>query len=266
MKRFAILYDFDYTLSKGFMHEYGLMQFFGHDNIYNFYDEINNCPNSEDMDQCLSLLYGILRKAKEKKLPVTKEFLMEFGKDIKFYPGVKDYFKKINKVGKDNGFEVEHFIISSGSKEIVEGSPIAKNFKRIYASNYCYDKKGIAYWPCQIVNYSTKIQFVYRVRKNVLDNLSSYDEVNQKKSKEEVLPFDHIIYIGDSQTDIPSFTVVKKYGGLSICVYDNDHRGSINVAKECYEQGRVNAYALADYREGGELFNLIKNYIESKSN
>jgi predicted HAD superfamily phosphohydrolase len=147
-------------------------------------------------------------------------------------------------------------------KEIIEGTSIAKNFKRIYSNFYAY-KDGEAFWPSQVVNYSSKIQFIYRVRKNILDNLSCLKEINEKMPKDKQLPFEQIIYLGDSQTDIPSFKVVKNSGGMSICIYSPNEPSSKEVAKKCYDEGRVNIYLEADYREGSELFTLIKNYIEN---
>ena len=266
MKRFAILYDFDYTLSDGFMQQFGLMQEFGYTNIYDFYDDVASYYGAEDMDNCLSLLFGVIDKAKKTGKKVTYDYMKSFGKNVKFFPGVKEWFKKINKIGKDYGFEIEHYVISSGNKEIIEGTPIAKYLKRVYATFFAYNKKGEAYWPCQIVNYSTKLQYVYRIRKNVLDDLASTEEVNRKRSVDEVLPFDHMVYLGDSQTDIPSFTVIKRNGGQSICVYKEGSEKSKMIARQCFDEGRVNHYTMADYREGSELFEIISKMIKEKSN
>ena len=111
---------------------------------------------------------------------VTKDYLRSFGRDIRYFAGVEEWFDKINKIGADLGYEIEHYIISSGVKEIVEGSSIAKYFKRIYANFYAYNMNGEAYWPAQVVNYTSKTQYIYRVRKNVLDDLSSLDKINEK--------------------------------------------------------------------------------------
>jgi len=259
-KKIAILYDFDYTLSKGYMQQFGLMQELGFDDIYKFFRHCEDVLNDRDMDLCLSMMAGILFSAKEKGRVVTREYLQSFGKDIEYFPGVEEWFEKINKVGADLGYEVEHYVISSGLKEIVEGSSISKHLKRIYSNFFAY-KNGEAVWPSQVVNYSSKIQYIYRVRKNVLDNLSCLKEVNEKMPEEAVLPFENIIYLGDSETDIPSFKVVKNSGGLSICVYNGEDNNSKKVAQKCFIEGRVNAYECADYTENSSLYNLIKEYI-----
>lgn len=259
-KKIAIFYDFDYTLSKGYMQQFGLMQELGFNDIYKFFKHCEDMLDDKDMDLCLSMMAGILFSAKAQGRHVTREYFQSFGKNIEYFPGVEEWFDKINKVGADLGYEVEHYVISSGLKEIVEGSTIAKHLKRIYSNFFTY-RNGEAVWPSQVVNYSSKIQYIYRVRKNVLDNLSCLKEVNEKMPEDAVLPFENIIYLGDSETDIPSFKVVKNSGGLSICVYNGDDENSKKTAEKCFNEGRVNAFECADYTENSNLYNLIKEYI-----
>lgn len=256
-KRIALLYDFDYTLADGFMQQFGLMQDAGFDDVYQYFKACEEVCLDKDMDMCLSCMAGIVQMAKS---DVTKEYLRNFGKDIKYFPGVDTWFDNINAIGKEYGYEIEHYIISSGIKEIIEGSSIAKYFKRIYANFFAY-KNGVAYWPAQVVNYTSKTQYIYRVRKNVLDDLASLDKINEKMSAEDVLPFENIIYLGDSQTDIPSFKVVKNSGGMSICVYDEKNDKAKKTAQKCFIEGRVNYFTPANYTVDSDLYSLIKNYI-----
>ena len=262
-KRIALLYDFDYTLTNGFMQGFGLMQDLGYDDIGKFFDYNNKIVGGEEMDMCLSMMAGIFCLAREKGRKLTRDYLKNFGKNIVYYPGVEEWFDKINSIGQKYGYEIEHYVISSGLKEIIEGCSIAGKLKRIYANFFAYDSQGYAYWPSQVVNYSSKVQYVFRVRKNILDDLGNVDKVNEKMEDSEVLPFKNIIYLGDSQTDIPSFKVVKNSGGMSICVYNDDDRKSKSVAQKCFIEGRVNYFIPADYREGSDLFELVKNYIET---
>jgi hypothetical protein len=263
-KRIAMLYDFDYTLANGFMQQFGLMQEFGYDNVIKYFQANDDVFDNRDIDMCLAMMGGVLACAKNSGIPVTKEFLRKHGQNVVYYPGVVDeWFEKINALGAKYGFEIEHYIISSGLKEIVEGSVIHKYLKRVYANSFCYNEKGEAFWPCQVVNYTSKTQYIYRVRKNALDDLRSLSQVNAKLKDEEQLSFKKILYFGDSQTDIPSFKVVKNNGGMSICVFDESNPESRQVALKCYEEGRVNFFVPADYREGSELYNLVSSYIEN---
>ena len=259
-KRIALLYDFDYTLAKGYMQQYGIMQDMGYDDVYKFFDANEKLAGDPEMDMCLSLMCGIIEHAKLQNKNVTKEYLQSFGRDVVYYDGVKEWFDKINAVGKELGYEIEHYVISSGLKEVIEGSSISKHLKRIYSNFFAYSD-GVAVWPSQVVNYSSKIQYIYRVRKNVLDNLSCLKEINEKMPEESVLPFENIIYLGDSETDIPSFKVVKNSGGLSVCVYTRFNENSKKIAQKCFAEGRVNVYEEADYREDSNLYNLIKDHI-----
>ena len=259
-KRIALLYDFDYTLAKGFMQEFGLMQEFGFHDVMKYFKECEKVSLDEDMDMCLSSMCGILELAKQNNKKVTKEYLRQFGKNIKYFAGVDEWFERINQIGREYGYEIEHYIISSGQREIIEGSVFAKYFKRIYANFFAY-KDGEAFWPSQVVNYTSKTQYIYRVRKNVLDDLSKLDKINEKMADSDVLPFKNIIYFGDSQTDIPSFKVVKNSGGLSICVYDESSDLAKKTAQKCFIEGRVNYFAPADYRVDSDLYSLVKNYI-----
>ena len=261
-KRIALLYDFDYTLAHGFMQQFGLMQDLGFDDINAYFKECERVSLDSEMDMCLSMMCGILELAKRKGKVVTKEYLRSFGKDIEYYDGVTEWFDKINSIGASFGYEIEHYIISSGVKEIVEGSSIAKYFKRVYANFFAY-KDGVAFWPSQVVNYTSKTQYIFRVRKNVLDDLSSLDKINAKMRDDEVLPFKNIIYFGDSQTDIPSFKVVKNSGGMSICVYEGHNEEARKVAQKCFVEGRCNYFSEADFKEGSDLFSVISDYIKT---
>ena len=259
-KRIALLYDFDYTLAYGFMQEFGLMQEFGINDIGVFFRKCEEVSLDSEMDMCLSSMCGILELAKMHNKVVTKDYLRQFGRDIKYFDGVIEWFEKINSIGREYGYEIEHYVISSGIKEIIEGSVLAPYFKRIYANFFAY-KNGEAFWPAQVVNYTSKTQYIYRVRKNALDDLASLDKINAKMADEDVLPFKNIIYIGDSQTDIPSFKVIKNSGGMSICVYDKVNNKAKKTAQKCFIEGRVNYFTPADYTEGSDLYCLIKDYI-----
>ena len=261
-KRIALLYDFDYTLADGFMQQFGLMQELGFNDVGKYFRACEDVSLDRDMDMCLSSMCGIIELAKMKGKEVTRDYLRQFGADIKYFAGVEEWFEKINAIGNEYGYEIEHYIVSSGVREIIEGTKIAPYFKRIYANFFAY-KDGRAFWPAQVVNYTSKTQYIYRVRKNALDDLASLDKINEKMADDEVLPFKNIIYIGDSQTDIPSFKVVKNSGGMSICVYHPDNDNSKKTAQKCFIEGRVNYFTPADYREGSDLYSLIKNYILS---
>ncbi len=256
------MYDFDCTLARGYMQDYGLAKDLGFESGIDFFKACDKEFNNEDLDICLGHMLGTIVFAKKHGLKITEEYLNSCGKGIQFYDGVLEWFDKVNDIGKKLGLTIEHYIVSSGIKEIIDGSLIADKCKRVFGCSFVY-KDGEAIWPCQIANYTVKTQFIHRVRKGAINKLSSLIEINKKMSEDEMLSFKNMIYLGDSQTDIPSFKTVKEGGGLSICVYDEASASAREVAQECFIEGRVNYFAPANYTENREVYQLIKNYLES---
>lgn len=176
------------------------------------------------------------------------------------FKGVEGWFDRVNKYAMQKDIEVEHYIISSGLKEIIEGSIIADKVKRIYASSYLYSTDGIAEWPAQAVNYTNKTQYIFRIAKGIFEE---YDErVNDSMSDEKLyIPYENIVYIGDSATDIPCMRLVKSKGGYSIGVYDPEKNVKDKVYK-LFADGRLSYYAPADYSSRSKLMSYIKMIID----
>lgn len=254
----AICYDFDKTLSPEDMQAQGYIQSLNED-VSNFWKESNKLASDNDMDQNLAYMYMMSKKSRG-KFVFTKEKLKEYGSNVKLFPGVETWFDRINSYGEEKGVEVQHYIISSGLKEMIEGTSIAEKFKKIYASSFYYDQDGVAVWPAQAINFTNKTQFLFRIKKGVLDindqNVNSYFEPDEYK-----VPFRNMVYIGDSDTDIPCMKLVNINGGHSIGVYDSVTKDKNKVQKMILEN-RIKYYAEADYRENSELEILVKNIID----
>lgn len=252
----AICYDFDKTLSPDDMQAQGYIQSVGYD-VADFWIESNGLAQDNDMDQNLAYMYKMIEKARGRVL-FTQKNLRDYGSKVSLFPGVEDWFQRIRAYGAGHGVIVEHYIISSGLREMIEGTSVARSgaFKRIYASSFYYDQDGVACWPAQVVNYTNKTQFLFRIEKGVLDINDPC--VNDSFSPEEMrVPFRNMIYIGDSDTDIPCMKLVTAYGGHSIGVYNADTGDKAKVYK-MMRDGRVRYYAPADYSEGTELDTLVK--------
>ncbi len=256
----AICYDFDKTLTPDDMQAQGYIQSVGYD-VADFWQKSNGIAEENDMDQNLAYMYT-MREESEGKVLFTKEKLAEYGSKVQLFPGVEQWFERIREYGKEKKVIVEHYIISSGLKEIIEGTSVAKNgaFEKIYASSFYYNKKGVAVWPAQVVNYTNKTQFLFRIEKGVLD--INDPGVNESFSPEEMrVPFRNMIYIGDSDTDIPCMKLVNSYGGHSIGVYNAESKDKTKVYK-MMRDGRIKYFVPADYTENSELDILIKNIID----
>ena len=254
----AICYDFDKTLSPDDMQAQGFIQSVGYD-VGEFWKQSNGLASGNDMDQNLAYMLMMQQAAKGKKL-FTRGELMKCGKEVALFPGVKDWFKRICTYGEEHGVLVEHYIISSGLKEMIEGTDVAGEFKKIYASSFFYNEKGVAIWPAQVVNYTNKTQFLFRIEKGVLD--INDPGVNDSFAPDEMrVPFRNMVYIGDSDTDVPCMKLVNVNGGYSIGVYNADTKDKTKVYKMMREN-RIKYYAPADYSEGKELDILLKAIID----
>lgn len=256
----AICYDFDKTLSPDDMQAQGYIQSVGCD-VKAFWNESNDLAKNHGMDQNLAYMLKMMQKARG-KLVFTRETLEEYGAGVELFPGVEDWFERIRAYGEEKGVIVEHYIISSGLKEMIEGTSVAKAgaFEQIYASSFYYDADGVALWPAQVVNYTNKTQFLFRIEKGVLDVNDM--GVNDPFAPEKIrVPFRNMVYIGDSDTDVPCMRLVNANGGHSIGVYNCVLRNKAKVHKMMRE-GRIKYYAPADYSEGQELDILVKSIID----
>jgi 2-hydroxy-3-keto-5-methylthiopentenyl-1-phosphate phosphatase len=254
----AIMYDFDKTLSPKDMQEYGFIPELGMSPA-DFWREVDELTDAEQMDGILAYMYLMVEKCREKKIRVTKEKFFDLGRGIQYFNGVETWFERINRIAGEIGVQAEHYIVSSGIKEIIEGTSIARgdNFKKIYACEFMYDYNGIIQWPKFAVNYTAKTQFLFRINKGVLDiDSKSADRLNgYTPEHERRIPFQNMIYIGDGLTDVPCMKLVKVNGGQSIAVYDQ-------AKGKCAAQGlvsadRVNCCVPADYGEGSAMETVV---------
>lgn len=255
----AMCYDFDKTLTPDDMQAQGFIQSVGFD-VAQFWAEANQMAKDNDMDSNLAYMYKMLVES-EGQLIVKRDSLMEYGAQVKLYAGVTSWFQRINQFGEDHGVTVEHYIISSGLKEMIEGTQMAKEgaFKKIYASAFYYNQKGVATWPAQAINYTNKTQFLFRIQKGVLD-INDSGVNNYIKAEDQRVPFRNIVYIGDSDTDIPCMSLVNANGGHSIGVYD-PQTGDKSKVYRMMNNHRIHYYAPADYQEGSPLDTLVKDII-----
>ena len=257
--KIAIVYDFDRTLSTSEMQD-SFIRNLGME-PREFWDENSTFSKDKDMDKILSYLNLMKDKSYKMNKPFNRDVLNGIGSNIEFFEGVIDWFDLIDEVAVKYHVSVEHYLISSGLKEIILGTPIAKKFKEIYACEYLYDANDSPIWLKNVVNFTTKTQFLFRISKGALD-ISDDEEVNSFSSHEErPIPFENMIYIGDGNTDVPCMKLVKQYGGYSIGVYSSRKK---TVHKLMYDD-RITHFCKADYRKDSDLFNLVSNMIHKIS-
>ncbi len=257
-KAIAIMYDFDKTLCTKDMQEYTFIPNLGID-AATFWNEANAMKKDTKMDPVLIYMYLMFKKTMDNNNVLKREYLNSMGRDIELFKGVEDWFERINEYGNKLGVTVEHYIISSGLKEIIEGSVIGKYFKEIYASEFYYNNMGNAMWPLRTINYTNKTQFLIRINKGILDVRDDYNLNRKMLKSDRRIPYENMIYVGDGLTDVPCMTLAKENGGVSIAVYTDK---SLEIAKELHDDNRINYMAYADYSENSEMEKIVKKEIE----
>jgi hypothetical protein len=255
----ALIYDFDGTLSPGNMQEFGFIQAIGKD-ITQFWEQSNGLAHDNDASQILCYMYMMLKFAKANNISLKRESFKKFGANIELFPGVYEWFELVNNYAKDRHITLTHFINSSGLKEMIEGTPIAKEFENIYACSYLYDVDGVAYWPAVAVDYTAKTQFLFKINKGIKE-VSDTIQINKYTPEEDrPMPFSHMIYFGDGTTDIPSMKLVKEHGGHSIAVYGDSSKKK--MALMLIKENRANFVCKADYTEKGEIYSVVKRILD----
>lgn len=258
---FAICYDFDGTLAPGNMQERDFIPAVGM-TTHEFWKEVRSLSEKHEADNILVYMWLMLRRANAAQVQVRKEDFENYGKNVPLFPGVTDWFKQINVYGHGSGVTVQHFVISSGIREMIAGSPINKYFRRVYASSFIYDHHGVASWPAMALNYTTKTQYLFRINKGSLD-VHDHSVINDFVPHEaRPMPFKHMVFIGDGETDVPCFRLVKDQGGHSIAVYKPSTPKTKTKANKLLEEGRVNFVAPADYNQGKKIDQIVKAIVD----
>ena len=255
----AICYDFDKTLATDDMQAFSFIPNLGLTSE-EFWAKTGEFSKATGTESILSYLHCMITECKKKGIKLTKEYLRNLGKDVKFYDGVTTWFTRLNSFAQEKGITLEHYIISSGNKEIIEGSAISKEFKTIYGCEFLYNEEGEAYWPKCTINYTLKTQYLFRIVKGVFDQTDDKN-VNQRKDEKHV-EFRNIIYLGDGLTDIPCMTLVKEKGGKSIAVYQPHKKDKV---MPLLEENRVNYICESNFRASSQMEKLVKLILESMS-
>ena len=255
----GILYDFDKTLCTTDMQEYSFIKNLGMTSN-EFWGAAADITAKHEVEKILAYMFVMIKKCKEKGIPLTEEYLNKCGENVVLFKGVETWFDRINEYGESLGVKIEHYIISSGTYEIIQGTPIAKYFKRIYACKYMYDENGEALWPALAINYTLKTQYIYRISKGILDVTDDYNLNRLQDESLRRIAYRNMIYIGDGMTDIPCMKMLKSKGGKSIALYQS---GRSETVKPLVEDDRINYVCVADYSPNSSLEKIVKLMIEN---
>ena len=253
----AFLYDFDKTLCTTDMEDYAFIPSLGY-TPSDFWAKANRFGYENKMDGLLAYMYTMIRECAAQGVRLDRDYLVRSGGAIELFPGVREWFSRITTYGETLGVEVEHYVISSGLREIIEGSGIAHEFKQIYACEFYYDENGLAAWPKLDVNFTNKTQFVYRINKGILDIARDKELNDSMPDDSKRVPFTNMVYIGDGLSDVPCMKMMRAYGGQAIAVYQKSNRAGV---EKLLQDGRVDFIFPADYREGTEFDKTVHNIL-----
>ena len=257
----ALIYDFDGTLSPGNMQEFGFIQAVGQTKE-EFWSKSNTIAEGQDASNVLAYMKLMFDEAHAAGIPLRRSSFKEFGKHIDLFPGVKEWFGMVNAYGRSKGVRIEHYINSSGLKEIIEGSPIAGEFRHIYAGTFIYGADGTAEWPGIAVDHTAKTQFLFKISKGITSQHDSKMVNASMADENKRIPFSHMIYFGDGETDIPCMKIVGMFGGNPIAVYNPESSGKRAIAQKLKRQGRVNFITPAVYTEDSRTFAIVKAIVD----
>jgi len=257
----ALIYDYDGTLSPGNMQEFGFIQAVGK-TADEFWRASDSIAIGQDASNVLSYMKLMFDEAKRNGIKLRREDFMRFGRDIQLFEGVREWFRLINAYGDAHGVKIEHYINSSGLKEIIEGSPIAQEFTHVFAGTFIYDANGEAEWPGIAVDYTAKTQFLFKISKGIFsarDNKQVNESMAEDKKR---IPFTHMIYFGDGDTDVPCMKIVGMFGGHSIAVYDPQNERKKATAAKLKRQGRVAFAVPAVYTQDAPAYQVVTAIID----
>lgn len=258
----GIVYDFDGTLSPNNMQEDTIFRAYGIDKkqLWAKSDRLV----ARGYERTLAYLKLLIDDEAFRKKPLRRQTLRRLARHIQYFPGVPGYFERINRfvarhpAAREWGIGLEHYVVSSGMKEILEGARIYRFFKKVYACEYDYDEKGPLF-PKLVINDTNKTQFLFRINKGKLE---LHENINtHMPEKDRRIPFRNMVYIGDSFTDIPSMTLVQRSGGHAIAVF-NPLREVTEGVKAMVMEGRVDHFAPADFRKDSFLVRIIQRTLE----
>ncbi len=262
MMKVAFVYDFDKTLSPKDMQEFGLLAKLGYAIPRDFWQEVDAFARVHEMDRILAYMYMLIEKAKLKGIELTQTFLKEHGTHIELFDGVLEWFDLINGYGNKLGLDIEHYVISSGLKSMISTTPIADEFKHIFACEYVYDDEGRILWPSLAINYTMKTQFLFRINKGLFDLVDDLQVNEPIPHGQRPIPFENIIYIGDGITDVASMSVVLDHGGSAFAIYDPQSDQSVKSAKQLKQHGRVDEIFVADFSWHSPLFTYMCQVLD----
>jgi len=259
----ALVYDFDGTLSPQPMQEYTVLPKIGIQPA-EFWAMVNREARETESDPMLVYMRHIIEALERVRVDVKREDFAVMARAIEYFPGVPTWFTRMNAYVKKRSrgqVKLQHYLISAGQREILDGVSIRRHFKRIYASEYHFNHHGVATFPKLLVTDTLKTQFLFRINKGRELITESINE--HMPEAERPIPFQNMIYLGDGMTDVPSMALTKKSGGHSVAVYDPAGARGRATCVKLLDAGRVDFIAEADFRNASKLSRRVELLLDA---
>ena len=259
----ALVYDFDGTLSPQPMQEYTVLPKIGVEPAQ-FWAMVNREARETESDPMLVYMRHIIEALEREKVDVKREDFAAMAGAIEYFPGVATWFARMNAYVKRRSrgqVKLQHYLISAGQKEILDGVSIRRHFKRIYASEYHFNHHGVATFPKLLVTDTLKTQFLFRINKGLELVTESINE--HMPEAERPIPFANMIYVGDGMTDVPSMALTKKSGGHTVAVFDAKSERQRAICMKLLDAGRADFIAEADYRRTSKLSRRVALLLDA---
>lgn len=271
----AVIWDFDKTLVDGYMQD-PIFKAYNMD-AAEFWKEVNALPKKYKEEQDVRVnrdtiyLNHFIQCAKNGTFPgLNNEKLKEFGKQLKFYAGVPEVFKKTQELISNNStyqeynIKVEHYIVSTGMSAIIKGSSVMEYVEAVWGCEFIeddYNGERIISEIGYTIDNTSKTRALFEINKGIPKHPEI--EVNARMPEElRRVHFQNMIYIADGPSDIPAFSLVNKNGGATFAIYPKGDAKAFKQVEQMRIDGRINMYAEADYCEKTTAYMWISNKIQ----
>lgn len=269
----AIVWDFDKTLAPGYMQE-PLFRHYGVDPS-EFWSEVRALPDFY-RSQGLELvspdslyLNHILTYVRHGRFPgLNNATLRDLGRELTFYPGIPEIFRILSDRlaahpgAKQHEIRLEHYIVSTGLRQMIQGSAVAEHVKNVWACEFVEAEPPPGFLSgaapaepgeiCQlgyVLDNTTKTRAIFEINKG--SNVFPAIDVNSFIAPENRrVPFQNIVYVADGPSDVPVFSVVKGQGGRTYAVYSPGEEADFAQANALLRDGRVLAFGEANFQTG----------------
>ena len=270
----AIIWDFDKTLISGYMQDPIFEDY--HCNAHDFWTKVNSMPEKYDkqgirVNPDTAYLIAFAHNAKDGTFKgLNNEKLRTYGKKQTFYPGIPEFiagtksFLAGNQDYEEYNVKVENYIVSTGFAEVIKGTPLKDLVDDIWGCEMLEepDKNGnqVISEACYTIDNTTKTRALFEINKGV--NKRPTISVNTKMSEgQRRVSFKNMIYIADGPSDVPAFSVIKKFGGATFAVYPHGDGEAFNQVEQLRKDGRIDMFAEADYRKDTMTYMWIRGKV-----